>query len=192
MANWYHPTASIRCQREQHERPHPSSSTPRHTNVDRSPGDRCAADFRLTARGESLSAAPKLRTVEMKRGDLRVFIAATGTVEPNEVVEVGALVSGPVVSFANGSSNTTNADISRSADATQPMRAPVRVGTHVVQGGVLAQIDPRRIPACARSSPLGGAFSRCRNPTVANSITAGRTRVTASGASARHEFGEPV
>ncbi len=92
---------------------------------------------------KSLSAAPKLRTVEMKRGDLRVFIAATGTVEPNEVVEVGALVSGPVVSFADGSSNTTIAEISPSADATQPMRAPVRVGTHVVQGGVLAQIDPR-------------------------------------------------
>lgn len=88
-----------------------------------------------------LSAAPKLRTVEMKRGDLRVFIAATGTVEPAEVVEVGALVSGTVIGFGNGRS-AADAKHELPADA-HAQHVPVRVGTRVVKGGVLAQVDPQ-------------------------------------------------
>ena len=39
------------------------------------------------------------KTVEVKRGDLKATISATGTVEPEEVVDVGAQVAGRIVSF---------------------------------------------------------------------------------------------
>ena len=38
--------------------------------------------------------APTFRTVPVKRGDLVATISATGTVEPEEVVDVGAQVAG--------------------------------------------------------------------------------------------------
>ncbi|WP_404310710.1 efflux RND transporter periplasmic adaptor subunit [Neorhodopirellula lusitana] len=85
----------------------------------------------------SLAKSPKLRTVEIQRGDLRTFIAATGTVEPHEVVEVGALVSGAVVSFGDGQ----NAPARIGSQSTR-LESPVQVGTSVVQGGVLARLDP--------------------------------------------------
>jgi HlyD family secretion protein len=50
-------------------------------------------------------AAPELKTAPIKRGDLVVAINATGTVEPEEVVDVGAQVAGMIKSFgvdANG------------------------------------------------------------------------------------------
>lgn len=83
-----------------------------------------------------LSSLPQLRTVELKRGDLRMFIAATGTVEPNELVEVNALVSGMVTGFGNG----------RTIEPSQmpqerPQRSPLRVGSQVIKGGILAQLD---------------------------------------------------
>ena len=81
---------------------------------------------------QRLAELPKLRTVPIKRGDLRMFIAATGTVEPNAVVEVGALVSGKVVAFGDGNQQT---------DVTVGEQSPIPVGTRVTQGGVLAQID---------------------------------------------------
>lgn len=81
---------------------------------------------------QRLAELPKLRTVPIKRGDLRMFIAATGTVEPRAVVEVGALVSGKIIAFGDGTSQT-NFDV---AD-----QAPVPVGTRVTKGGMLAQVD---------------------------------------------------
>lgn len=42
---------------------------------------------------------PHFRTVAIKRGDLLFTISATGTVEPEEVVDVGAQVAGRVLSF---------------------------------------------------------------------------------------------
>jgi HlyD family secretion protein len=39
------------------------------------------------------------RTVPVTRGDLRATISATGTVEPEEVVDVGAQVAGKIVAF---------------------------------------------------------------------------------------------
>jgi HlyD family secretion protein len=39
------------------------------------------------------------RTVPVKRGDLQATISATGTVEPEEVVDIGAQVAGRIVSF---------------------------------------------------------------------------------------------
>ena len=39
------------------------------------------------------------KTVQVKRGDLQAVISATGTVEPEEVVDIGAQVAGRIVSF---------------------------------------------------------------------------------------------
>jgi len=43
--------------------------------------------------------SPIFRTVAVKRGDLEATISATGTVEPEEVVDVGAQVSGIISTF---------------------------------------------------------------------------------------------
>ena len=48
-----------------------------------------------------------LRTAPLKRGDLLVTISATGTVEPEEVVDVGAQVAGQIVSFGKDADGKT-------------------------------------------------------------------------------------
>src|SRR6185437_15927580 len=69
--------------------------------------------------------APRIayRTIAVRRGDLRSTINATGTIEPEEVVEVGAQVAGQVQSFGT--------------DPRDPKK-PVSYGTHVEPGTVLA------------------------------------------------------
>ena len=69
-------------------------------------------------------AGPGLQTVTVKRGALVAVIGATGTVEPEEVVDVGAQVAGQINSFGNDA-NGKQVDYG----------SPVEVGT------VLAQID---------------------------------------------------
>jgi HlyD family secretion protein len=64
------------------------------------------------------------RTAEVKRGDLIVSISATGTVEPEEVVDVGAQVAGQIVSFGKDADGKT-----------------VDYGSVVKKGTVLARID---------------------------------------------------
>src|SRR5438093_5713479 len=70
--------------------------------------------------------ATTFRTVPAQRGNLRVTISATGTVEPEEVVDVGAQVAGQVKSLG--------------PDPQDSMRT-VDYGTAVEQGTVLARID---------------------------------------------------
>ena len=64
------------------------------------------------------------RTVPVKWGDLLATISATGTVEPEEVVEVGAQVAGRIVAFGKDKDGK-----------------PVDYGSVVEAGTVLAQID---------------------------------------------------
>jgi HlyD family secretion protein len=66
----------------------------------------------------------KLRTVPLKRTDLLATISATGTVEPEEVVDVGAQVAGQINAFGKDVNGM-----------------PVDYGSVVDQGTVLAQID---------------------------------------------------
>jgi HlyD family secretion protein len=68
------------------------------------------------------------RTVRVTRGDLLATINATGTLEPEEVVDVGAQIAGEVQSFG--------------ADPKDPTRH-VSHGTRVEQGTVLARIDDK-------------------------------------------------
>ncbi|MHB1015656.1 MAG: efflux RND transporter periplasmic adaptor subunit, partial [Desulfurivibrionaceae bacterium] len=72
----------------------------------------------------SQETAIPYRTAEIKRGDLRVTISATGTVEPEEVIDVGAQVAGRIVSFG-----------------TDAKGNPVDYGSVVEAGTVLARID---------------------------------------------------
>ncbi len=64
------------------------------------------------------------RTALVTRGDLLANISATGTVEPEEVVDVGAQVAGRIVSFGKDRAGKT-----------------VDYGSHVEAGTVLARID---------------------------------------------------
>ena len=64
------------------------------------------------------------RTVPVKRGDLLASISASGTVEPEEVVDVGAQVAGRIVAFGKDTSGKT-----------------VDYGSPVEDGTILAQID---------------------------------------------------
>ncbi len=69
---------------------------------------------------------PELRTVRMEKRDFRLTVGATGTIEPNEIAEVGAAVPGKIVAFGQ--------DV---ADATRT----IDVGSRVTQGTVLVQLD---------------------------------------------------
>nr|CBX27237.1 hypothetical protein N47_A12660 [uncultured Desulfobacterium sp.] len=64
------------------------------------------------------------RTEKVKRGDLMVTISATGTVEPEEVIDVGAQVAGRILEFGKDKNNKT-----------------IDYGSVIGEGTVLAQID---------------------------------------------------
>ncbi len=72
------------------------------------------------------TAAPgvSVKTAPVRRDDLVVTIGATGTVEPEEVIDVGAQVLGKIQEFG-----------------TDPEGNPVDYGTPVTSGMVLARID---------------------------------------------------
>jgi HlyD family secretion protein len=67
---------------------------------------------------------PAFRHAAVKRGDLFVTITATGTLEPEEVVDVGAQVEGQINVFGKDKSGK-----------------PIDYGSVVEEGTVLAQID---------------------------------------------------
>jgi HlyD family secretion protein len=64
------------------------------------------------------------RTAQVKRGDLLAAISATGTVEPEEVIDVGAQVAGQINSFGKDKTGK-----------------PIDYGSVVEEGTILAQID---------------------------------------------------
>ncbi|MCY2932109.1 MAG: efflux RND transporter periplasmic adaptor subunit [Planctomycetota bacterium] len=68
--------------------------------------------------------ATSYQTAKVTRGDLLVTIAASGTVEPEEVVDVGAQISGQIVSFGKDTDGKT-----------------VDYGSVVAQDTVVAKID---------------------------------------------------
>ena len=64
------------------------------------------------------------QTAAVTRGDLLITISATGTVEPEEVIDVGAQVAGRILSFGTDTNGHT-----------------VDYGSQVAEGTVLARID---------------------------------------------------
>ena len=73
-----------------------------------------------------MSALPQLRTVKMERRDLCITVGTTGTIEPEEIVEVGASVAGKIVSLGRNIG-----DPNQSID----------VGSRVAKDSVLVQLD---------------------------------------------------
>ena len=65
------------------------------------------------------------RTAKVARGEMLISIDATGTLEPEEVIDVGAQVAGQILSFGKDADGKT-----------------VDYGSHVEAGTVLAEIDP--------------------------------------------------
>jgi HlyD family secretion protein len=80
-----------------------------------------AALYFRSADAESASA---FQTGRVTRGDVLVAISATGTVEPDEVVDVGAQVAGQILSFGKDAKGKT-----------------VDYGSVVDEGTILAKID---------------------------------------------------
>lgn len=70
------------------------------------------------------AAADAFRTTTVKRGDLVSTISATGTVEPEEVVDVGAQVAGQIIAFGQDTAGKS-----------------IDYGSPVEEGTVLARID---------------------------------------------------
>jgi HlyD family secretion protein len=66
------------------------------------------------------------RTVPVERGDMLATISSTATIEPEEVVDVGAQVQGMIKTFGKDPRDKTNS---------------IDYGTPVEEGTVLAQID---------------------------------------------------
>jgi HlyD family secretion protein len=64
------------------------------------------------------------KTAEVKRGELLATISATGTIEPQEVIDVGAQVAGLIQKFGTDESGK-----------------PIDYGSEVKKGMLLAQID---------------------------------------------------
>jgi len=85
-------------------------------------------------RGQRGQAA-HFRTVEITRGELLVTINATGTVEPEEVIDVGAQVAGRIVAFGQDAKG-----------------GAVDYGSRVMAGMVLARIDDSLYSAEAASA----------------------------------------
>jgi len=84
-------------------------------------------------RGSGKSAG--FKTVQVNRGDLQATISATGTVEPEEVVDIGAQVAGKIVTFGKDKNGK-----------------PVDYGSVVEAGMVLARIDDALYAADAASA----------------------------------------
>ena len=79
--------------------------------------------------------SPIFRTASVKRGDLEATISATGTLEPEEVVDVGAQVSGIISTFGK--------------DKYGKM---IDYGSPVEAGTVLARIDDSLYSAAVKAA----------------------------------------
>jgi HlyD family secretion protein len=79
------------------------------------------------------------RTVRVFRGDLRATISATGTLQPQELIDVGAQVNGPIKSLGKDPTDPT-----KSIDYGSAVEGPVldSDGKIIKAGTLLAEIDP--------------------------------------------------
>ncbi len=81
---------------------------------------------------DATTPRPRYRTAEVTRGDLEATITATGTIEPEEVVDVGAQVAGEIVGFGE--------------DPRDPKKT-ISFGTPVEKGTILARLDDKLFKA---------------------------------------------
>jgi HlyD family secretion protein len=83
-------------------------------------------------RAEAKAAQHRFRTEKIERGDLNITVDATGTIEPEEVVDVGAQVTGRIAELGKDPRGKTDPAFE---DKAIDYRSPV------VKGMLLAQID---------------------------------------------------
>jgi HlyD family secretion protein len=75
---------------------------------------------------DDLADLPSFRSLPVKEGDLYIGVTATGTVEPVQIIDVGAQIVGSIKSFG--------------PDPDHPEK-PVDYRSRVTKGAVLAQLD---------------------------------------------------
>ena len=98
--------------------------------------------------GQKKGPETTLRTAPVQRSDLVAMIGSTGTVEPEEVVDVGAQVAGQISAFGKDKNGKS-----------------IDYGSAVEQGTVLAQIDATLYSADVEAAKaqlqqaLGGRYS---------------------------------
>jgi HlyD family secretion protein len=73
------------------------------------------------------ASTPNYKTATVSRGDIQFTISATGTVEPEEVVDVGAQVAGQILSLGKDPHNSAKS---------------IDYCTQVEEGTILANVDP--------------------------------------------------
>jgi HlyD family secretion protein len=77
---------------------------------------------------------PVFRTVKVKRDDIQATISATGTLEPQEVVDVSAQITGQILDLGYDPSDP---------EKDPRKRRRVEWGTEVKEGTLLAQLDDK-------------------------------------------------
>lgn len=92
-----------------------------------------AAGWALLGNRSAADPATRFRTVAVERGDVIVTVGATGTLEPQQVIDVGAQVVGRIQEFGLDPRGETD---------PKYKGKPVDYGTPVDEGTVLARIDP--------------------------------------------------
>src|SRR6516165_11878672 len=86
---------------------------------------------------EQASAHPTYRFDEIKRGRLVATITSTGTLQPRELVDVGAQVAGRII-YIGKDPNTSSGFVDWGSEVEGPVIE--QSGTVVKEGTVLAQI----------------------------------------------------
>lgn len=94
------------------------------------------------------------RTVQVNRGDLLASISATGTIEPEEVIDIGAQVAGQILSFGTDPRNPDDADKRFTKDPKYKGRL-IDFGSPVEEGTVLAKIDTSLYKAARDQAKAG-------------------------------------
>ena len=84
---------------------------------------------------------PGFRAVPVERGDLLATISATGTIEPEEVIDIGAQIVGQILSFGHDPRDPADPDPRFQKDPKYKGKL-IDWGSPVEQGTVLSQIDP--------------------------------------------------
>ena len=79
------------------------------------------------------------RSEQARRGDLRATISASGTLEPEFVVDVGAQVVGQIIRFGDDKNKIEKGGKDKASNKYKP----IDYGSEVAPGTVLAQIDDK-------------------------------------------------
>ncbi len=96
------------------------------------------------------------RTVQVDRGDLLASISATGTIEPEEVIDIGAQVAGQILSFGKDPRNPDDPDPRFKDQKSDKYKGRlIDFGSPVEAGTVLANIDPSLYKAAVDQAKAG-------------------------------------